>query len=85
MIDPEHGLAIKRQAEALGISRSTVYYEPRPVSAEDLWLMRHIDELHLNYSFAGRKFYNSVRPHSSLGALTPDQVYFSRLPESMAA
>ena len=30
-------------------------------------------------------FYNSIRPHSSLGALTPDQVYFNRLPESMAA
>jgi transposase InsO family protein len=30
-------------------------------------------------------FYNSIRPHSSLKALTPDQVYFNRLPESMAA
>ena len=25
------------------------------------------------------------RPHSSLKALTPDQVYFNRLPETMAA
>ncbi|MFZ1085742.1 MAG: integrase core domain-containing protein, partial [Terracidiphilus sp.] len=31
------------------------------------------------------KFYNSFRPHSSLEAFTPDQVYFNRLPESMAA
>jgi putative transposase len=31
------------------------------------------------------EFYNSIRPHSSLKALTPDQVYFNRLPESMAA
>jgi len=31
------------------------------------------------------EFYNSMRPHSSLKALTPDQVYFNRLPESMAA
>ena len=30
-------------------------------------------------------FYNSIRPHSSLKALTPDQVYFNRLPEPMAA
>jgi putative transposase len=55
MIDPEHDLPIKQQAEVLDISRSTVYYEPRLVSAEDLWLMRHIDELHLNYPFAGSR------------------------------
>ena len=55
MIDPEHDLPIKQQAELLGISRSTVYYEPRPISAEDLWLMRLIDELHLNYPFAGSR------------------------------
>jgi putative transposase len=55
MIDPGHDLPIKQQAEVLGISRSTVYYEPRPVSAEDLWLMRRIDELHLNYPFAGSR------------------------------
>ena len=39
----------------LGISRSTVYYEPRPISEEDLWLMRRLDELHLNYPFAGSR------------------------------
>ena len=55
MIDPEHGLAVKQQAEALGISRSSVYYQPRPVSQSDLWLMRRIDELHLNYPFAGSR------------------------------
>jgi putative transposase len=55
MIDPEHDLPIKQQAVALGISRSSVYYQPRPISAEDLWLMRRIDELHLNYPFAGSR------------------------------
>jgi putative transposase len=55
MIDPEHDLPIKQQAEVLGISRSTVYYEPRPISDEDLWLMRRLDELHLNYPFAGSR------------------------------
>ena len=31
----------------VGISRSSVYYQPRPTSAGDLGLMRRIDELHL--------------------------------------
>ena len=55
MIDPEHDLPIKQQAEALGISRSGVYYKPRPVSAEDLWLMRRLDQLHLEFPFAGAR------------------------------
>jgi transposase InsO family protein len=142
MIDPEHDLSIQKQAEVLDISRSSIYYQPRPVSESDLWLMRRIDQLHLDYptseAFTGRlkqegiaismdgkgrwrdnvfvkrvwrsikyeeaylhayqsvsearqaigryiEFYNTVRPHSSLKALTPDQVYFNRLPEPMAA
>ncbi len=30
-------------------------------------------------------FYNTTRPHSSLKAQTPDQVYFNRTPEPLAA
>jgi len=55
MIDPEHVLSICKQAEELEISRSTVYYHPRPVSDADLMLMRRIDELHINYPFAGSR------------------------------
>ena len=55
MINPEHKLPIRRQAEVLEISRSTVYYRPRPVSDADLMLMRRIDELHMNYPFAGSR------------------------------
>jgi len=55
MIDPEHALSISLQVEELEISRSTVYYRPRPVSDADLFLMRRIDELHLNYPFAGSR------------------------------
>jgi putative transposase len=87
MIDPEHHLPIKRQAEVLGISRSAVYYKPRPVSAEDLWLMRWIETVNDARTSIGRylAFYNFVRPHSSLKANTPDQVYFNRMSEPMAA
>jgi putative transposase len=55
MIDREHDLPVVKQAEELGISRSSVYYLPRPVSAQDLKLMRRIDELHLDYPFAGSR------------------------------
>jgi hypothetical protein len=46
MIDRGHDLALTKQAALLGISRGSVYYQPVPVSAEDLALMRRMDELH---------------------------------------
>ncbi len=55
MIDREHELPIKRQAQLVGISRGTVYYQPEPVSEADLRLMRRIDELHLEHPFAGSR------------------------------
>ena len=39
----------------LGLARSSVYYKPRPVSTEDLGLMRRLDELHLDFPFAGAR------------------------------
>jgi putative transposase len=55
MIDREHDLPITKQAEVLRISRGSVYYLPRPVSAADLALMRRLDELHLEFPFAGSR------------------------------
>ncbi len=55
MIDREHKLSVVRQAKLLGFSRGSVYYLPRPVSDGDLALMRRIDELHLDYPFAGSR------------------------------
>ena len=55
MIDREHELPIIRQAEVLNISRGSVYYQPRPVLAGTLAIMRRIDELHLEYPFAGSR------------------------------
>ena len=60
MIDRSHDLPIARQAKAVNISRSAVYYEPRPVSAEDLSIMRRIDELHLDYPFAGSRMLRAM-------------------------
>ena len=55
MIDRSHDLPIAKQAKALGISRGSVYSLPRPVPPADLAMMRRIDELHVNYPFAGSR------------------------------
>ena len=55
MIDRSHVLPLHRQADLLHLSRSSLYYVPRPVSAADLAVMRRIDELHLDHPFAGSR------------------------------
>jgi len=60
MIDREHNLPLARQAELLRLSRSTLYYEPRPVPAADLAIMRRIDALHLDYPFAGSRMLRAL-------------------------
>ena len=48
-------MSVKRQAQLLDLSRSSVYYAPRPISERDLQLMRRIDELHLEAPFYGAR------------------------------
>src|SRR3954453_1262243 len=55
MIDRSHDLSIASQAKALNISRSSVYHLPRAVPAADLAIMRRMDELHLDFPFAGSR------------------------------
>jgi putative transposase len=55
MIDREHDLSITKQAEVLKISRGSVYYLPRPVSSADHAIMRRLDQLHLEFPFAGSR------------------------------
>jgi putative transposase len=55
MIDGDHGLSIAKQAQALGISRGSVYYSPRAASPADLAIMRRMDELPLDFPFAGSR------------------------------
>lgn len=62
MIERGGEVPVTRQAELLGLSRSSVYYAPRPLSARDLQLMRRIDELHLQWPFYGaRKLARELR------------------------
>ena len=55
MIDPEDKLSIQKQSKLLKVSRSSVYYKVRPLSEDELKLMRAIDELHLEHPFAGSR------------------------------
>jgi putative transposase len=58
LIEKDHPkMTVKRQCEFLGVPRATHYYRPRPASAQNLALMRAIDELHLAYpQFGSRNF-----------------------------
>jgi putative transposase len=56
MVRRDHpALSLSRQCEILSISRSSFYYAPRGESAENLALMRRIDELFLKYPFYGSR------------------------------
>jgi putative transposase len=56
MIDPiNQQLSISRQCEMIGVSRSSYYYQPTPISQEELELMRKIDELYLQNPSSGSR------------------------------
>jgi putative transposase len=55
MIDRSHDLPLGRQAELLGLSRSSLSHDPKPVPEAELTIMRRIDALHLDYPFAGSR------------------------------
>ena len=55
MIERDGPLSLSRQCALLGVSRSSQYYRPKGESAEDLALMRRMDELHMAYPFYGSR------------------------------
>ena len=59
------GLSLVRQCALAGVSRSSLYYCPAGESAENLALMREIDEVHLKYPFYGVR---QMRSHLRLVA-----------------
>ena len=72
MIDPGHPrLSVVRQCELVSISRSSFYREPTPESAENLVLMRLIDEQFLETPWYGsRQMARHLRRNGwSLGAI----------------
>jgi putative transposase len=55
MIDRKAKLSIKRQCVLLKLPRSTAYYRPIEICQTDHELMQRIDELHLDWPFAGSR------------------------------
>ena len=55
LVDPEATPSMRRQCELLGVNRSSLYYEPVEPDAEELALMRRMDELHLKHPFFGSR------------------------------
>lgn len=61
MIKPNADLSIARQAKLLGVSRSSVYYRPKPDSTEELDLLKRLDEI-----FTENPMYGSRRLQAML-------------------
>ena len=57
MIEREEceGLSVRDQCGILGLCRSSLYYEPVPVSREDKVMMDLIDEIYTDKSFYGAR------------------------------
>ena len=55
LMAPNGTLSMRRQCALLAVTRSSVYYEPVVPDAEELALMRRIDELHLQHPFFGSR------------------------------
>ena len=55
MIERDGPLSLSRQCALLAVSRSSRYYRPKGESAENLALMRRMDELHMAYPFYGSR------------------------------
>jgi putative transposase len=55
MIAPEVGLSVSRQCALLGIARSSFDYRPRPVSAEELELLKQLDRIFTDYPVYGSR------------------------------
>jgi transposase-like protein len=72
MIERGAELPVTRQCKILQLSRSSVYYQPVPISPKELELLRLIDEIHLARPFWGSRNIRDelrARGHHNCGAL----------------
>jgi putative transposase len=56
LVEPDHAeLSVRRQCALLGLNRSSLYYEPAPETADNLRLMRLLDEEYTTHPFLGSR------------------------------
>ena len=61
LVDPDDQVVpVVAQCRLLKVARSSLYYRPAPVSADDLAVMRRMDELHLAWPFYGSRRMTAV-------------------------
>lgn len=60
MVQPGDALSVRQQCDLLNLNRSTLYYEPVEVSAEERALMRRIDEMYLKHPYFGSRRMSEV-------------------------
>jgi putative transposase len=71
-------LPVGKQAELLGIARSSLYYQPKPVPDKTLLIMNAIDEV-----YTARPFYGSRRIAGDVSDLTGEEVNRKRIQRLM--
>lgn len=79
LIDAEYkGISVRRQCALLGVNRSSLYYQPEEVNAENLELLRLVDEIYTKHPFFGtRKMMAYLERHHaySLGRTRMRRLY----------
>ena len=80
------GVAISMDSKCSWRDNAFVERLCRSVKYEEVYLKAYETVAEARASIASYlRFYNSTRPHSSLDRQTPDQAYFTRLPQIAAA
>ncbi len=68
MIEPGHGdLSVRRQCALLGLSRAGIYYAARGESAENLEIMRLVDDAYTRWPFYGARRMTAWLARGGLG------------------
>ena len=72
LVEPDHAeIRVRRQCQLLGVNRSGLYYQPLGESAENLKLMRWMDEEYTRRPFYGsRKMMHWLHAQAARWAVT---------------